>query len=147
MPDPLRPGPRDERLRREERLRRRADYQRCYRFGRRRHAAHLVLHFIDNSLGHPRLGITASRKVGKAVARQRLKRRIREVYRRWARRARLPARDLVIHLKPGVGELDFDELRLELLGALGWLLGSQRQGHPRSRDDRAAGGRSYPRNG
>lgn len=144
MPDSLRPGPPDERLRRDERLRKRADYQRCYRFGRRRHAAHLVLHFVDNSLGYPRLGITASRKVGKAVTRQRLKRRIREIYRRWARRSRLPARDLVIHLKPGVGALSFEELRQELLGVLGWLLGSQRQRHPHSGDPRAGAGRNRP---
>jgi ribonuclease P protein component len=112
----------DERLRPAERLRRRADYLRCYRTGRRRHGSLAILYFIPNELGHPRIGITASRKVGKAVARHRLKRRIKETYRRWQRRGSLPAMDLVVHLKPGAGGADFQSFRSELLRLLGGLL-------------------------
>jgi ribonuclease P protein component len=110
-----------ERQTTDERLRRRTDYLRCYRTGRRRHGPFAILYFVPNQLGHPRLGITASRKVGKAVVRQRLKRRIREVYRRWQDRGRLPALDLVIHLKPEAGKSDFPALRAELLRLLGGL--------------------------
>ncbi len=104
-----------ERLTSAERLRRRTDYLRCYRTGRRRHGPLAILYFAPNQLGHPRLGITASRKVGKAVARQRLKRRIREIYRRWQERSQLPALDLVVHLKPEAGKSDFPALKMELL--------------------------------
>jgi ribonuclease P protein component len=104
-----------ERLTSAERLRRRTDYLRCYRTGRRRHGTLALLYFAPNQLGHPRLGITASRKVGKAVARQRLKRRIREIYRRWQERSQLPALDLVVHLKPEAGKSDFTALKTELL--------------------------------
>src|SRR6476660_6874100 len=97
----------DERLRPAERLRRRADYLRCYRTGRRRHGSLAILYFVPNQLEGPRLGITASRKVGKAVVRHRLKRRIKEIYRRWPHRSQLPALDLVIHLKPEARESDF----------------------------------------
>lgn len=69
------------------------------------------------------MGITASRKVGKAVVRQRIKRRIREIYRRWPGRGGLPALDLVIHLKPEAGKSDFRGLRSELLRILGGLPG------------------------
>jgi ribonuclease P protein component len=110
-----------ERLTSAERLRRRTDYLRCYRTGRRRHGPLALLYFAPNQLGHPRLGITASRKVGKAVARQRLKRRIREIYRRWQERSQLPALDLVVHLKPGAGESDFPALKKELLRLLSSL--------------------------
>ncbi|HSL85011.1 MAG TPA: ribonuclease P protein component, partial [Thermoanaerobaculia bacterium] len=58
-----------ERLPREHTLRRSADYLRCYRRGRRLRGSALRLHVAGNELGHPRLGITASRKVGKAVVR------------------------------------------------------------------------------
>lgn len=112
------PARRGERLSADERLRRRADYLRCYRTGRRRHGPLAILYFVPNQLGHPRLGITASRKVGKAVARQRLKRRIKEVYRRWDRRDELPAMDLVVHLKPGVGTADFPTVREEVVRLL-----------------------------
>ncbi len=116
------PAPRTgERLLSAERLRRRADYLRCYRTGRRRHGALAIVYFAPNQLGHPRLGITASRKVGKAVVRQRLKRRIREIYRRWKDRGALPPLDLVIHLKVEAGTSNFETLRAELLRLLGSL--------------------------
>jgi ribonuclease P protein component len=120
------PAARDERLRQAERLKRRADYLRCYRTGRRRHGSLAILYFIPNEFGHPRIGITASRKVGKAVARHRLKRRIKETYRRWKRRGNLPAMDLVVHLKPGAGGADFPSFRAELLRLLGGLLAQDR---------------------
>ena len=120
MPDP--PRGTGERLPPEERLRRRADYLRCYRTGRRRHGALAILYFVPNQVGHPRLGITASRKVGGAVVRQRLKRRIREIYRRWKDRAHLPALDLVVHLKPEAGGSDFPAMRDDLLRLLGSVL-------------------------
>lgn len=107
-----------ERLPPQERLRRRADYLRCYRTGRRRHGSLAILYFAPNQLGHPRIGITASRKVGKAVVRQRLKRRIKEVYRRWQDRGRLASLDLVVHLKPEAGKSDFRGLKRELLRLL-----------------------------
>ena len=120
--DPPVPTAGDERLREAERLRRRADYLRCYRTGRRRHGSLAILYFIPNQLGHPRIGITASRKVGKAVVRHRLKRRIKETYRRWKRRGSLPAMDLIVHLKPEAGVSDFPAFRGELLRLLGGLI-------------------------
>jgi ribonuclease P protein component len=111
-----------ERLRPEERLRLRADYLRCYRTGRRRHGALAILYFVPNEIGHPRIGITASRKVGKAVVRQRLKRRVREIYRRWEQRPALPSLDLVVHLKPEAKGSDFPAFRGDLLGLLAGVL-------------------------
>lgn len=104
-----------ERLSKEERLRRRADYQRCYRDGRRRHGRFVTLHYAPNSLEFARLGITATRKVGSAVVRNRLKRRVREIYRRWSERTSLSCMDIVVHLKPAARDASFQELRQELL--------------------------------
>jgi len=128
MPDLIpRPGLEPEvrgsqRLVPRERLRRRADYLKCYRTGRRRHAALAILYFAPNQLEHPRIGITASRKVGPAVVRHRLKRRIREIYRQWKDRGRLPGLDLVIHLKTEAGASDFPALRSDLLRLLSGVL-------------------------
>lgn len=79
----------------------------------------MLLYFAPNDQGRPRLGITASRKVGNAVHRQRLKRRIREIYRRWDRLGSLPAIDLVVHLKPASRKADFQPFQRELRGLLG----------------------------
>lgn len=114
MSDRLARPARSEALSPEERLRHRREFLSCYRQGRRRHGSLLILYALPNALSHPRLGITASRKVGGAVLRHRLKRRIREVYRRWSGRRGLPAMDLVVHVKPAAAESDFAELRLDL---------------------------------
>ena len=108
-------GATGQRLPSEQKVRRRADYLRCYRTGRRRQGSLALLYFVPNQLEGPRLGITASRKVGNAVVRHRLKRRIKEIYRRWQDRDKLPALDLVVHLKTEAGASDFRSLREELL--------------------------------
>ena len=108
----------------EERLRRRQDYLRAYRTGRRRGGRFATLFYVSNDTGTARLGITASRKVGKSVVRQRLKRRVREIYRRWERRRDLPPFDLVVNLKPTAAEGSFPELRRELERQLASLLPS-----------------------
>jgi ribonuclease P protein component len=95
---------RSERLARHETLRRTSDYRSGYRDGSRRHGPLLTLHLRANELGHPRLGVTASRKVGGAVVRNRLKRWARETYRRWPARAGLGGFDLIVHYKPSAAE-------------------------------------------
>ncbi|MCB1009603.1 MAG: ribonuclease P protein component [Acidobacteria bacterium] len=106
--------PADQRLPRHETLRKSADYRLCYRGGRRRAGAFAVYHQRPNGLDAPRLGITASRKVGRAVVRNRLKRWIRECYRRSARRSALPPVDIVVHLRSEAAGASFAALSAEL---------------------------------
>jgi len=114
-----------ERLSSREKVTQRAEYLRCYRGGRRRHGSLAIIYYVPNQQDVARMGITASRKVGPAVVRHRLKRRIREIYRRWENRGGLPALDLVVHLKPEAAGSDFAALRQELLRLLGGLLERQ----------------------
>jgi ribonuclease P protein component len=71
-----------QRLTLAERLRRRRDYLAVYEHGTRVSGSLMTVFFHSNSLGHARLGIAATRKIGSAVVRNRAKRRVRDVYRR-----------------------------------------------------------------
>jgi ribonuclease P protein component len=80
----------------------------------------VTLYFLsaEPERGYARFGISVSRKVGGAVVRNRTKRRIRECYRRWSERRRLPAVDLLIHVKPAAAQADFSTLQTEVLRLL-----------------------------
>lgn len=107
-------------------LRRRRDFVRCYRRGRRFRGRAVTLFVAPNDLGVARMGITASRKVGNAVVRNRTKRRIREVYRRWGHRSKLPSADLVIHVQPACATLEFAQLEEDLSRTLQRLVDARR---------------------
>ena len=106
--------PRSEGLSRAQRMRRRADFLRCYRRGLRKHGSLAALHYHPNDQDQARLGITASRKVGGSVVRHRLKRRVREIFRRFEHREAIAALDVVVHLKPSARFSDFGALENEL---------------------------------
>jgi len=77
------------------------------RDGTRANASSFVLLAAPSRVSTPasRLGVTASRRVGNAVVRNRIKRRIREWFRQ--HRSELPAnRDLVVIARQGAGTLD-----------------------------------------
>ncbi len=70
------------RLPKECRLLRSREFQLVYKLGNRIHAEFTTVFLMPNSLGQHRLGITASRKgIGKAFARNRAKRLLREAFR------------------------------------------------------------------
>lgn len=67
----------------DERLLARSDFKKVMAEGRKKVVDRTcTLFFLPNLLGRKRLGIIASRKVGNAVARNRAKRKIREIFRR-----------------------------------------------------------------
>jgi ribonuclease P protein component len=69
----------------------------------------LVLHVAPNELGYARVGITVSGRVGKAVVRNRLRRRLREALR--ARLDRLPRDiDIVVTARPGSATATWPQL-------------------------------------
>lgn len=121
------PTPRPERLERRETLRLTEDYRRCYASGRRRGGSYFLLYFLPNEAERPRLGLTASARVGPSVARHRLKRWGRELFRRYPRRAALPAVDCVIHFKPDAARAAFPEFRLEFERLLSTLIPGEKR--------------------
>ena len=68
-------------MERRLRLRRSEDYARLRREGRRYQHIALVLSLAENNLAHNRYGFVTSKRVGKAVARNRVRRLLRETLR------------------------------------------------------------------
>ncbi len=62
-------------------LKKNHEFRRLYQKGASAVAGSMVLYCRKNRLGHNRLGITVSVKLGNAVKRNRARRRLREVYR------------------------------------------------------------------
>jgi ribonuclease P protein component len=96
------------------RLLRRSEFRRVYDEGQRRSTSLCTVFFRSNGLPHSRLGVTVPARVGNAVLRNRLKRRVREVFR--LNRANLPGGwDILLNPREAVAKVPFAALQRELL--------------------------------
>jgi ribonuclease P protein component len=119
---------RDEGLRREERLRRKRDFEAIAKEGIRRHTKNFMIITRKNDQGFSRVGAVASKRLGKAVERNRVKRLMREFFRR--NKDRLPrSTDYVIVGKKGAQDLPYDHV----VDELSTLLKLRREDNQRSR--------------
>ncbi len=85
-----------------------------YENGRRLRGRFFVLFASPAHGDGSRLGITVTRKVGSAAVRNRLRRRVREIFRRSAAAGAVPGWNLVVNVSPGAAGASFPEIRMEL---------------------------------
>ena len=74
--------------------------------------------FVPGPERESRLGVTVTRRIGNAVQRNRVKRRVREFF-RLHRHELQPAHDLLIIARAGADKLSFGDVESELARALG----------------------------
>ena len=101
-----------------DRLHNSAEFRYLQRHGARAQGAHFVLYagrFPGDE--RSRLGVTVSKRVGIAVIRNRIKRRVREAYRLMLRAMLKPGISLVVIARSGAGELTSDAIGGELKAA------------------------------
>lgn len=103
-----------EGLPREARLRRRFEFLTVQKAGQRVHTRHFIVVVLPREgREETRMGVTVTKRVAGSVGRNRVKRMVREVFRR--HRAFFPgACDVVIIAKSGADLLGCDDVALEL---------------------------------
>ena len=99
---------------RRDRLGRSRDFTRVYAQGTRVASRTFLMFLAENTLGHHRLGLAIPRRVGNAVLRNRVKRRLREAF-RLSRHRIAGSLDLVLHGRSEVATQPMPELREALV--------------------------------
>jgi len=96
---------------------RRGEFDAVYRAGKRRSSSHFTVFFRANELPQSRFGFSIKKALGGAVARNRIRRRLREIVR--CHQQEIPAGwDIVIHPKSSAVKARFAGLTADLLRLL-----------------------------
>lgn len=108
----------------EHRLRKHADYQRVYKTGRKQFGKQMSYFYAPRpaasatsaqhlEIAGPRIGLTVPKALGKAVDRNRIKRRLREAVRHALPLLNAPV-DVVLHPKRSVIEAEYSAIEREV---------------------------------
>jgi ribonuclease P protein component len=93
------------------------DFERVYRQGAAYRGKLFSVHAFPNEFGTPRLGLSVSRRVGTAVTRNIVRRRLREVFH--SALPEIPGQlDLVVSARPAAAAATFRELSEEFVRSL-----------------------------
>ena len=107
----------DRTFARASRLRARKRFLEVYERGQRVHGSFFVLFGVRGATSRSRLGITATRKFGHAVARNRIKRVVREIF-RGNRSLTVSPLDIVVNVKMSARQQTFDRLEADFASRL-----------------------------
>lgn len=100
-------------LRRYEKIKKSSEFLTIYKRGVTKESQHFKVAILPNNLQWSRFGVTAGKKIGKAVQRNYVKRRLREYFR--LHKALLPQTcDIVFTAKQGAYTLSYRDIAREL---------------------------------
>jgi len=109
-----------------ERIRKKKDFLIIYKKGNRYRSKYFSLIYLSNALFFSRVGVVASKKVGNAVIRSKVKRWMRELFRRNKNLIGFPM-DLLIVAMPEMKEATWPELKENFLLALEKIAGKRQE--------------------
>jgi ribonuclease P protein component len=101
------------------------EFDRVYRRGAAYRGKLFSVHAFPNEAGNPRLGLSVSKKVGNAVVRNKVRRRLKEIFhaRMEDQERVLQSLDFVVSARPDSSDASFQDLEREFSVALKKLEG------------------------
>jgi ribonuclease P protein component len=108
-----------------ERIRKKKDFLILYKKGNRYRSKFFTLIYLSNTISFSRVGVVASKKVGSAVVRSKVKRWMRELFRRNKDLLGFPV-DLLIVAAPEMKQATWPELKEHYLLAMGKMIEKRR---------------------
>jgi ribonuclease P protein component len=94
-----------------------SEFEKVFSEGRRIEGKNLIIFILKNDYDFNRLGIIVKKEIGKAVVRNKIKRRIKETGRRLNKKL-LPGCDIIVLAKNNVREANYFEICYDLEGLL-----------------------------
>ena len=102
-------------LGKERRLKKSRDIIRVFKRGERRETPFFSLLLRRNSLGYDRMAVVVNKKFGKAVERNRIRRRLKEIFRLYRKDV---GYDMVFYVKKEAKGASFEELKRAFLSSV-----------------------------
>ena len=104
----------------QQRIKKKSEFLLLYKTGRRYKGKYFSLIYLPNALSFSRFAVVASRKVGDAVERNKIKRWMRELFRRNKEIIKNPM-DIIVIPKKDIMELPWASLHKEYLTAIEFI--------------------------
>ncbi|MCB0335953.1 MAG: ribonuclease P protein component [Bdellovibrionales bacterium] len=102
----------------DQRLKRKKDFDRLRQVGQKLYCKNFLVVLADSETGRSRIGLTVSKKVDKrAVKRNYVKRRVREVFRLHQAQLSKPF-DIIVIARQNAQLCDYSEIKRQLIGCL-----------------------------
>lgn len=103
-------------MRKSYRVKRERDFNQIFSKGKNVANRKFVIYRLSKNQKHFRVGLSVSKKLGNAVVRNRIKRKIRHIL--IENQSQLAADDFIIIARKGVEDLDYHEMKQNLLHVL-----------------------------
>ncbi len=98
-----------------ETLKKKKDFDKVFKNGKSIASKYLVFYWNPNNKDKNRYGFSISKRIGKAVVRNKLKRRLKEIIRRDVESICNRGYDIIIIARNPVNDLDFHGIKKDLL--------------------------------
>lgn len=103
-------------MKKSYRVKKNQDFQALFDAGKSAANRKFVVYHLPRGQAHYRLGLSVSKRLGNAVTRNRIKRRLRHIVKELENQ--LETQDFVIICRQGVQELDYQEMKKNLIHVL-----------------------------